>query len=162
MSTRNRRNIINEGISGNILSPGISFNYSESFNRITNLTTENYQIWKTNLLYLLDINNLVDYVTSEKIKKIKRNKISNSDDYIIDNLDNSVAYHKSTSQADIKNDNITKWIIINTLGDDTRRIIENRGKTAYEIWKILESSFTKGSEKLKAELKKSNMTQTLI
>jgi len=154
MTTRiyNRRNRDNE--SENLPNKhNISFNYSENFNSVTTLNTENYSSWKTKMLYLLDINNLVDYVTSEKIKKIKRNKVDNLEDYIIDKLDGSVVYHKSTDPIDIKNDNTTKWIILNTLSDETRKIIENRGKTAFEVWKILENSFTKGKEQLKLELK---------
>ncbi|ORX79352.1 hypothetical protein BCR32DRAFT_246436, partial [Anaeromyces robustus] len=131
----------------------ISFNYTDSFTHTVTLNTENYNSWKTNMLYLLDINNLVDYVITEKVKKIKRNKINNPEDYIIDKLDPSVAYHKSTKLPDIKNDNTTKWIILNSLNEETRKIIENRGKTAYEVWKILENSFTKGKEQLKTELK---------
>ena len=113
--------------------PGISFIYTDNFNRITDLSTENYPIWRSNLLYLLDINNLIDYVTTEKVKKIKKNKISNIDDFIVEKLDKSVAYPKSTDPLDIRNDNITKWVIINSLGNETRKIIENRGKTAFEI-----------------------------
>jgi len=132
----------------------ISFNYSENFNRITKLNYSNYNIWKTNMLYLLDINDLSEYVTTQKIKKVKRNKITNDlENYIIDKLDKSVAYPKTTDPNDIKNDNLTKWVILNSLDDDTRRIIENRGKTAHEVWTILENSFTKGKEQIKAELK---------
>ena len=131
----------------------ISFNYSENFNQVTTLSTENYVSWRTKMLYLLDINDLVDYVTTEKIKKIKRNKVNNLEDYIIDKLDRSVVYPKTTDPQDIKNDNTTKWIILNTLTDETKKIIENRGKTAFEVWKILECSFTKGKEQLKSELK---------
>jgi len=35
----------------------INFNYSENFNRITELFVENYIEWTTNILYLLCINN---------------------------------------------------------------------------------------------------------
>ena len=153
MSTRNtaRRN-------GNFPSTqnipiGFSFNYTENFNRIVELDPENYATWKTDMLYLLDINNLIDYITIEKIKKYKKNKINNLDNYIIDKLDNSIVYQKDTDPIDIKNDNITKWVIINSLGKQTRKIIGNRGKTAFETWKILENSFTKGKEQLKSELK---------
>eukprot|EP00833_Pecoramyces_ruminatium_P007340 jgi/Orpsp1_1/1181372/evm.model.c7180000076991.1 len=138
----------------NTTSNGISFTYTENFNRVVNLTTENYPFWKTNLLYLLDINNLIDYVNLEKIKKFKRSKITdNINEYVQDKLDRSLYYHNTTDPTDIKNDNITKWIIINSLGDETRRIIENNGKTAFEIWNILKSSFTKSKEQLKLELK---------
>jgi len=40
---------------------GINFTYSENYNRIVELTTENYSDWKTNIFYLLMINNLVSY-----------------------------------------------------------------------------------------------------
>jgi len=92
-------------------------------------------------------------ISHEKIKKYKKNKINYLNDYIVDKLDNSIVYQKDTDPLDIKNDNITKWVIINSLGKQTRKIISNRGKTAYETWKILENSFTKGKEQLKSELK---------
>ncbi|OUM56158.1 hypothetical protein PIROE2DRAFT_19366, partial [Piromyces sp. E2] len=147
MTTRNnKRNSNNNN--------GISFNYSENFNRVTKLNSANYNSWRTNMLYLLDINDLSEYVTGEKIKKVKKNKILNNiEDYVIDKLDKSVVYHKTTDPNDIKNDNLTKWIILNSLDEETKRIIENRGKTAREIWIILENSFTKGKDQLKTELK---------
>ena len=33
-----------------------------------------------------------------------------------------------------------------------KKLIETRGKTAFESWKILENSFTKGKEQLYAEI----------
>jgi len=63
MSTRNttRRN----GNSSSTQNPpiGFTFNYTENFNRIVELDPENYATWKTDMLYLLDINNLIDYIT---------------------------------------------------------------------------------------------------
>jgi len=53
---------------------GITFNYSENFNRVVELTTENYTSWKTNILYLLMINNWESYVTSEKVKKLRKKR----------------------------------------------------------------------------------------
>jgi len=150
----NNRNNNRRNNPENITPQGISFTYSENFNRVVNLTTENYPSWRTNILYLLDINNLIDYINVEKIKKFKRININNDiNDYIQDKMDRTLFYHKSTDPSDIKNDNITKWIIINTLGDETRKIIENNGKTAFEMWNILRASFTKSNEQIKLELK---------
>jgi len=42
-----------------------------------------------------------------------------------------------TLLMDIKNDVTVKWIIINSLGQNTKKIIEDHGKTAYQIWKVL-------------------------
>ena len=71
MSTRNttRRN----GNSSSTQNPpiGFTFNYTENFNRIVELDPENYATWKTDMLYLLDINNLIDYITW-KNKKIQK------------------------------------------------------------------------------------------
>jgi len=50
----------------------VNFNYSENFNRVIELTTENYHRWKGNILYLLTINNLVFYATKEKIKNLRK------------------------------------------------------------------------------------------
>jgi hypothetical protein len=95
---------------------GIS-NYSENFNRVIELFSENYLNWRTNILYLLMINNLEEYVTEEKVKKLrKRNLRDNSENYLEDKFDSSLVYDKSTSLKDIKNDVMVKWIIINSLG----------------------------------------------
>jgi len=112
---------------------GVTFNYSDNFNCIVKLNSSNYNSWRTNMLFLLDINNLSDYVTEPKIQKFKRNKIDGDiNKFIIDidKLDKSVIYNKSTNPTDIKNDTITKWIILNFLHEDTR-IFESKGRTAY-------------------------------
>lgn len=134
-------------------SNGLPINYLEKSIKETELNSENYYSWKVNMLYLLDINNLIDYVISEKINKIKINSITNMGNYVIDKLDNTLVYDKNISPTDIKNDNITKYIIMNSIGKNSRRIIESRSRTVYQSWKILESSFTKSKEQLKSELK---------
>jgi len=40
----------------------IIFNYSENFNRVTELNRENYITWRRNMLYLLNINKLTKYI----------------------------------------------------------------------------------------------------
>jgi len=39
-----------------LIPKGITFNYSENFNRVVKLTTENYISWRTGILYLLSHN----------------------------------------------------------------------------------------------------------
>ena len=131
---------------------GIKFTYSENFNKITELNTENFISWKISMLHFLDMNNLIDYIISEKLVKFKINRIENLDNYIIDKINPTLAYRDDTDPNDVKKDNITKWIILNSLGENTKKLIEARGKTAYESWKILEDSFTKGKEQLFAEI----------
>jgi len=46
----NQQIVINENNDINI--KGINFNYSESFSRIVELTSDNYVSWKNNMLYL--------------------------------------------------------------------------------------------------------------
>jgi len=130
----------------------INFTYSDNFNNVTELTTDNYVTWKTYMLHFLDINNLIDFIFTEKVTKIKINKVDNLSDYIVDKINPFLVYSKDTNEDDIKLDNITKWIILNSLGSNTKRLIETRGKTAYESWKILENTFTKGKEQLYAEI----------
>jgi len=132
---------------------GITFSYSENFNRVIDLTPENYNSWRTSILYLLMINNLEGYVVSEKVKKIrKRNVKDDLSDYMEDKFDNNLVYDKDTNLLDIKNDVMVKWIIINSLGEETRKIIEGQGKTAFQTWKILEHSFTRSPERRKLEI----------
>ncbi|KAG4084340.1 hypothetical protein H8356DRAFT_1377925 [Neocallimastix lanati (nom. inval.)] len=61
----------------------------ENFNQIIELSSENYQNWRTNLLYLLMINNL--------------NIRNNLDDYLENRFDPNLVYDQDTSLLDIKN-----------------------------------------------------------
>ena len=116
----------------------ITFNYSENFNRITELNTENHTTWRRNMLYLLNINKLTKYVLIPIIKKLKKKDIKgNINEYIEDQFDDTFVYEKNTTINDIDNDITTKWIIINSLGEQTQSIIEGNEKSAYEIWKLL-------------------------
>eukprot|EP00833_Pecoramyces_ruminatium_P014527 jgi/Orpsp1_1/1188559/evm.model.d7180000065738.1 len=132
--------------------PGINFTYSENFNKITELNTENYLSWKTSMLHFLYLNNLIEYVLTERIVKFKINKIENLENYTIDKINPTLAYSKKIDPNEIKLDNATKWVILNSLGDNSKKLIETRRKTTYESWKILENSFTKGKEQLYAEI----------
>ena len=73
MANRRNRQTINID-SNQIVTPSINFNYSENFNRVVELTPENYNRWKTKMLYLLSINNIVSYITQEKVKKIRKKR----------------------------------------------------------------------------------------
>jgi len=133
----------------------ITFNYSENFNRVTELNIENYTTWRRNILYLLNINKLTKYVLIPIIKKLKKKDIKgNINEYIEDQFDDTFVYEKNTTINDIDNDITTKWIIINSLGEQTQSIIEGNEKSAYEIWKLLKESFTKSKEQRKIELTK--------
>jgi len=91
---------------------------------------------------------------SEKVKKLrKRNLRGNLGDYLEDKFDTNLVYEKGTSSLDIKNDIMVKWIIKNSLGEKTKRIIEGQGKTSFQIWKILKASFTMNPERQKLEIK---------
>jgi len=73
----------------------VNFNYSENFNRVIELTTDNYQRWKCNMLYLLTINELVTYATKEKVKKLRKKDIRDDiSEYTEDQFDNSLIYSK--------------------------------------------------------------------
>jgi len=130
----------------------ITFNYSENFNRITELNTENHTTWRRNMLYLLNINKLTKYVLIPIIKKLKKKDIKGNIKYIEDQFDDTFVYKKNTTINDIDNDITIKWIIINSLGEYTQSIIEGNEKSAYEIWKLLKESFTKSKEQRKIEL----------
>ncbi|ORX73467.1 hypothetical protein BCR32DRAFT_285628 [Anaeromyces robustus] len=98
---RNQNHTIN--IEEDNSTKGITFNYSESFNRIVELSTDNYTEWRTNIMYLLCINNLDRYVTEEKVVKLRKRDIKeNLNQYTQDKFDESLVYEKSTSEDDIK------------------------------------------------------------
>ena len=48
---------------------GINFTYSENFNRVVELTTENYPDWRTNILYLLMI--VTKLITSKLVTMVQ-------------------------------------------------------------------------------------------
>jgi len=82
----------------------ITFSYSENFNRVVELTVENYTSWRTKALYLLMINNLEFYVTSEKLKKLRKRDINDDiDNYLEYKFNNNIVYDKNTTLLDIKN-----------------------------------------------------------
>jgi len=96
------------------------------------LTTDNFVNWKTNISYLLFINNLDDYISHEKVKKIRRRDITESiEKYTINKFDNSLVYEIGTSEKDVKNDILVKWIITNNLVENTKKILESQSKTAF-------------------------------
>ena len=66
------------------------------------------------------INNLDVYVSEEKMKLLRKRDVKdNIDDYIPNKFDDSLVYTKDTSNQDIKNDILGKWIITNSLGNNT-------------------------------------------
>jgi len=68
------------------------------------------------------------------------------DKYIKDKFNNSLVYDIGTTQADIKNGIMVKWIINNNLRKKTKETIKNHSKTAFEMWNFLQDSFTLGEE----------------
>jgi len=88
----------------NIQNPGNArrienFNYSENFNRIIELTTDNYQKRKCNMLYLLTINELVTYSTKEKVKKLRKKDIRDDiSEYTEDQFDNLFSSEINTTK----------------------------------------------------------------
>ena len=49
---------------------------------------------------------------------------------------------------------MVKWIIINSLFKETRKIIASQGKKAFETQKTLKKSFTVSQERICMEIKK--------
>jgi len=151
---RPRQDQVNVSNDNNNIPKTINFNYSENFNRVTELSVENFTEWKTNILYLLCINNLDSYVTTEKIKKVRKRDITDDiSQYIQDKFNDSLVYDISTTENDIKNDITVKWIIINSLGDTTKKLIQSHSKTSYQIWKMLNKAYTKSPEQRRVDLK---------
>jgi len=133
---------------------GINFSYTESFNKSTELTTSNYPSWKRKILYLFSINKLTRYVMKPIIIKLRKKDIKDDlSSYIEDELDYTLVYDKNTSDVDIDNDITTKWIIMNSLGEESQKLIEGNEKTGFIMWNILKGTFTKSVRKRKIELK---------
>ena len=117
-----------------IQSKRITFSYSESFSKTTRLTAENYPSWQRKILNLLVINMLIKHILSPVLKKLKKKDISDSfSEYPKDKFDDTLVYDKNTRADNIENDITTKWIIINNLGDDSKRLKERNEKNAVKI-----------------------------
>ena len=81
---------------------GITFSYYDYFNWVIDLTPDNYNCWKTSILYLLMINNLEWYIVSEKVNKTrKRNVKDDFSDYMEYKFNNNLVYDKDTNLLDI-------------------------------------------------------------
>ena len=74
----------------------------------------------------------LNYISHEKVKKIRRRDITESiEKYTINKFDNSLVYEIGTSEKDVKNDILVKWIITNNLVENTKKILESQSKTAF-------------------------------
>ena len=103
---------------------------------------------------ILSINNLDSYIGEQRVKKLRKKDIrGNLRNYITDKFNDSHVYELGTSEKDIKNDIVVKWIITNSFGENTKRILNSHNKTAYEIWKQLNNSFKMWEEHQKMILK---------
>eukprot|EP00833_Pecoramyces_ruminatium_P001101 jgi/Orpsp1_1/1175133/evm.model.c7180000052747.1 len=80
------------------------------------------------MLHFLDMNNLFEYILNKKIVKFKINKIENLENYIIDEIKPTLTYIKEIDPNEIKLDNINKLVKLNSLGNNSKRLIETRGK----------------------------------
>jgi len=74
-NSRNQRFIDITETGNNLSTKAISINYSENFNHVTELTVENFQNWKTTILYFLMINNPDEYISTQKVKKLRKKDI---------------------------------------------------------------------------------------
>jgi len=112
----------------------IKFNYFENYNRIIESNTENYNKWRTKILHLLSFNNLVGFITKEKVKKLRKRDIKyDLSEYIEDEFDDTLVYDKNTNVVDINNYITTKWIVLNSLGEKNQGIVQGSNKTAFEL-----------------------------
>jgi len=153
MTTRGRRPLVSTN-NADVTRRIVNFNYSENFNRVTELTPDNYPRWCNNMLHILTINQLAIYVLKEKVIKRRKKDIKEDlEGYIQDQFNDSLVYERGTSENDISNDITARWMIINSLGEKTQKIIQNQGKTSFEIWNLLRRSFTKSVEFRRVELK---------
>ena len=70
------------------------------------------------MLYLLSINNILNYVTQEKVKKLRKKDIKDElSKYTPDEFYDTLVYEKNTKTRDINIDITAKWIILNSLGE---------------------------------------------
>jgi len=91
------------------------------------------------------INNLDEYISTQKVKKLRKKDIrENLDKYTVDKFNSSLVCDIGTTLKDIKNDILVKWIIANSLGEKTKELLKSHSKTDFQIWNFLQDSFILG------------------
>jgi len=134
----------------------------KAFNILSNkkLTVETYPLWASDMDLILTANELDQYIYEDNMKKIANNaenfeslkgmKIRGTDTY----------YHKSVTTKMIVGDSKAKRYISMNLENEIKLSIDFKNSSAYDIWKLLKKTFTKGNEEMKLQLneKLENMT----
>jgi len=115
---------------------------------------ENYDIWVSEAENVLAMHHLDKYIAKDLIKRTEINKITKDLDKYTPILGNSkYVYSLEVTNEMIKDDKDAKYIIQNSVSEKVKREVLFRGRTTYEIWKVLEISYSISKEEKKVQLK---------
>ncbi|ORX76740.1 hypothetical protein BCR32DRAFT_244263 [Anaeromyces robustus] len=129
----------------------------EIINVVTNkreVNSEYYPIWASDMDLLLTSKGLDSYIYEEKLKKIKITDSEYKNSCIKVKGTSDLYFSPSVTEAMFKNDIKAKRYINVNLDDNNKNKIDFKSKTAFEIWKLLESTYQEGKEERKLKYKR--------
>jgi len=121
------------------------------------LNKSNFKIWKQQIYLLLKGKNLIDYIYSEKLKKVLEKDLNDDDKNDLQLVDGktNVYYAKGTKRSTIENDVKAKGYLNNSIENDIAINIDFISSTAFEIYNLIKSMNECSDEDRIDELKKS-------
>ncbi|ORX44046.1 hypothetical protein BCR36DRAFT_222741, partial [Piromyces finnis] len=120
------------------------------------LTGANYKIWAEDMKMILKTHKLYQYISSEKLKKIKKSDIKEVDlKNHIQVEENPLMYYSSDVTEDmISEDTRTRLFLSHNINKEVHNKVDFSKNTAFEIWKLLKNTYNKGDHERKAFLLK--------
>eukprot|EP00833_Pecoramyces_ruminatium_P013162 jgi/Orpsp1_1/1187194/evm.model.d7180000056062.1 len=119
------------------------------------ITPDYYPLWSSDMDLMLTSKGLDRYIYEEDMVKITEQSEEFEKNKCIKIRGSSKYYYaKTVTNQMVKEDNKTKWLISMNLDDKTKRNIDFKNNTAYEIWNLLKKSFMKNNEEMKLDLNK--------
>lgn len=71
-------------------------------------------------------------ITDGKPKTFIYYQLTTISEYIEDKFDDTLVYDKNTNMVNINNDITIKWILLNSIKEKTKEIVQGSNKTAFE------------------------------
>ncbi|ORX79217.1 hypothetical protein BCR32DRAFT_240954 [Anaeromyces robustus] len=118
------------------------------------LNSDYYPIWASDMFLLLSSYGLEAYICEENLKKVTKDDPGFGTGCLPVRGTTNLFYAQTVNRTMLRNDNKAKWFISSNLDNNNKRRIDFVSNTAYEVWKLLESTYQKGIEERKIKIKK--------
>jgi hypothetical protein len=115
---------------------------------------ENYKIWAPEVINILSMHHLDNYLFEEYLKKIRISEISKEDigNYTRIPGDKRRIYDISVTEDMIDDDKHAKFIIDRSVSESVKRKINFGKYTSFELWKILKNSYSESKGERRRKL----------